>query len=412
MRNTFSIIFYLKRDVVKRDGTSPIMGRITVNGKQVQFSCMLYVKPEIWDPKIYQAKGKSREAQNLNKELDNIYNSISQHYRKIFNGDGPLTAERVKNSYLGFDKSCYTLLALFEQHIEELTTLVNNNLRSPSTAQTYNITYKHLKNFIRQKYKLKDVAFVDIQSSFIVDFEIYLRTKLKCSNNTACTYIMPLKKMIGIAQNNGWISYNPFYTHKLTYKQNDRSYLTTDELNLIMSVDLSHCSWNKQIIRDQFIFSCFTGIPIIDLCNLTSLNIIKDKDGTVWLSYIRKKTGTTCNMPLLDIPLRIIKKYERGGKNSKIFDVPHYTTCLYNIRAVAKICGITKTFGWHCSRHTFASEICLLNGVPIETISRLLGHTNVKTTQVYAKLSETTISRDMRTLSEKLNQMGKFVVNL
>lgn len=411
MKSTFKIIFYIKRQVVKMDGSSPIMGRITVNGTQSQFSCKLYVRSEMWDAKTYQTTGLNREMRKLNKELSNIRNSITKHYKKIFEGMGPLTAERVKNSYLGFDRSNHTLMSVLEKHIEEYALLTKNDLRSPATLSTYKIVYNHLKKFIFKRYKLKDIALADIQSSFIVDFELYIRKELKCSNNTVCTYLTPLRKMISIAQNNGWLNNNPFYGHKLTYKQKERSYLTTDELNLIMNADLSHCNKNKQKSRDLFIFSCFTGISRIDLCNLTKSNIKTNKDGTIWLSYSRQKTGITCNLPLLDIPLRIIKKHSSSTDEGKLFSMPGFVTCNEHIKYIVKYCGIDKPITWHASRHTFASEVCLLNGVPIETISRLLGHTNVKTTMVYAKISDTAISRDMAALSQKLNQKEKFVAN-
>lgn len=271
MKSTFSIIFYIKRAVVKLDGSSPIMGRVTVNGTQSQFSCKLYVRSEMWDAKMHQAIGHNREARELNKELNNIRSSITKHYKKIFEGMGPLTAERVKNSYLGFDRTNHTLMSVFEKHNEEYALLTRNELRSQSTLNTYMMVHNHIKRFLYTKYKLKDIALEDIQSSFIVGFELYVRKELKCSNNTVWTYLMPLKKMISIAQNNGWLDSNPFYGHKLTYKQKERSYLTTEELNLIMNADLSHFNKNKQKSRDLFIFSCFTGISRIDLCNLKKI---------------------------------------------------------------------------------------------------------------------------------------------
>lgn len=411
MKSTFRIIFYIKRQVIKVDGSSPIMCRITVNGTQSQFSCKLNVRSEMWNAKMHQATGHTREAREINKELSNIRSSITKHYKKIFEGMGPLTAERVKNSYLGFDRSNHTLMSVFEKHNDEYALLTKNELRSPSTFMKYNTVYCHLKKFLHKRYKVKDIALEDIQSSFIVDFELYIRKALKCSNNTVCTYLTPLRKMISIAQNNGWLNNNPFYGHKLTYKQKERSYLTTDELNLIMNADLSHCTKIKQKSRDLFIFSCFTGISRIDLCNLTKSNIKADKDGTTWLSYTRQKTGTTCNLPLLDIPLRIIKKHGNPSHKGALFSMPCIITCNEHLKYIVKYCGIDKPITWHLSRHTFASEVCLLNGVPIETISRLLGHTNVKTTMIYAKISDTAINRDMTALSQKLNQMEKFVVN-
>lgn len=404
MKSTFKILFIIKRKSLKKDGTAPLLCRITVNGTFTSFSCKLFVAPGQWDAKSGQAIGNNAEAKRVNGELKKIRKGVCKHYEQIFNGIGPLTAERVKISYLGLDRYSRTLLQVFKTHNEEYELLTKSGVRRLSTYQKYCHVYDHLKDFLYHKYKLKDIALVDIRMCFITDFELFLRQKRKCTNNTVCVYITPLRKMIAIAQNNGWLDYNPFCGHKISFQRKERIYLTMEELNAIMDMNFTKHKESYELIRDLFVFCAFTGISYIDLKNLTTENL-KQSAKESWICFQRYKTGVTCNVPLLKKPLEILAKYQKKGKKKGgLLPVPAYSTLLYGIKRVANMCGIKKRITWHSSRHTFASEICLLNGVPIETISRMLGHTDVKTTQIYAKTSDVVIRRDMARLSELLEE--------
>lgn len=405
-KSTFSILFFLKRKAVKRDGTVPIMCRITVNGTATCFSTKLNVNPKQWNVKEGKTFGRNADSRLLNSKIKTIRKSVSKHYEDVFNGIGPLTAERVKIAYLGFDRYNRTLLQVFESHNREYEQLVKNGVRELSTYRRYCSVYKYLEDFLFYQYKLKDIALIDIRSCFITDFELYLRKKRKCSNNTVCIYITPLKKMISIAQSNGWMDYNPFSSYHIPVQRKDREYLTMDEVETIINAVFIKYKKSYELIRDLFIFCTFTGVSYIDLANLTKENL-KKNDNETWLCFQRHKTGIMCNIPLLQIPLDILAKYQNKNKKGVLFPVPTYQTLLTGIKKIAKMCGIKKHLTWHISRHTFATEICLLNGVPIETISRMLGHTDVKTTQIYAKISNTIVHRDMANLSERLNRLIK-----
>lgn len=402
-KSTFNVLFFIKRKAIKKDGTAPIMCRITVNGTMTAFSCKMGVNPRQWDSKAGKAVGKDGNSKLVNSKIKEIRKGVGKHYEKIFNGIGPLTAERVKTSYLGFDRYNRTLLQVFESHNKEYEEFVKNGIRQLATYQRYCSVLKHLEEFLKKKYKLKDIALVDIRSSFITDFELYLRQK-GCANNTICIYITPLKKMISIAQSNGWLDYNPFSSYHIPLKRKDRVFLTMDEVETIMTFEFTKHKKSYDLIRDMFIFCSFTGVSYVDLKNLTKHHLKKINNET-WLCFERHKTGIICNIPLLKVPLDILTKYHTKNRKDSLFPVPTYQTLLTGIKKIAQMCGIKKHLSWHSSRHTFASEICLLNGVPIETISRMLGHADVKTTQIYAKVSNTMIHRDMANLSERLNRL-------
>lgn len=401
MRSTFKILFYLKRNAPKKDGTVPVYCRITLNGTISQFSCKLYINPKLWDIKTQTALGQDYMSKHINAELKKIRKDVGKHYNKIFSSIGPLTAERVKISYCGFDRNSRTLLQVFENHNREYEQLVKAGARQLTSFYKYCSVYNHLKDFLLIKYRLKDIALIDIRTHFITDFEAFLASKRGCSNNTICTYITPLRKIIHIAQEHGWLDYNPFCGHRVTFRYRERVYLTTDEIYTMINMEFTKHKASYERIRDLFIFCVFTGISFVDLKNLSKENL-KQVGNETWICFNRHKTGVSCNIPLLKIPLEIIGKYKHHHRKGLLLPVPTYSTLLYGIKRIARMCNINKTISWHCSRHTFATEICLQNGVPIETISRMLGHTDVKTTQIYAKISNTVISREMGKLAKAL----------
>ena len=350
------------------------------------------------------AIGKDAESRHVNGEIKKIRKSVRKHYDTIFNGLGPLTAERVKHSYLGFGRYGRTLLQVFENHNRDYEQLVINGIRQMATYQRYCGVYKHLQEFLWKKYRLKDIALADLRPNFIMDFEVFLRTKKSCSNNTVCIYITPLRKMVSIAMNNGWLDHDPFFNYRISIQKKDRVYLTMEEIEAIVNIQFTKFRKNNELIRDLFVFSVFTGVSYVDLRNLKHDNL-KRMDGELWLCFNRHKTGITCNVPLLETAKNILERYKNADTTLRLLNVPSYTTLLNGIKRIAEQCGISKAITWHQSRHSFASEVCLLNGVPIETISRMLGHTDVKTTQIYAKVSNTAIRRDMANLAERLKRL-------
>ncbi len=406
MKSTFKLLFYIKRCELKRDGTAPIMGRITINGIAKQFTCHLFIYPELWDTKAWRALGNSDESRAVNYELAIIRKEITKHYWKIRHGIGPLTAERVKAAYFGENMECRTLLQVFAQHNETIIKQVDNKLRSKSTLHKYRNVYRLLEEFLATKYRSKDIALIDLRINFITEFELFLRNKKRCSTNTVWMYLMPLKRMVAIARDNGWLDLNPFSTHHVSPQRTERNYLTTKELGILIDATFKKRMYG--VIKDMFLFCSFTGVTYVDLARLAKTSVQKSEDGKWWLTYRRQKTGLTCSLPLLEIPMKIIQKYKGMATDGRLFPVPCYATLMDGIKKVIKECGINKHVTWHCARHTYASEICLLNGVPIETISKMLGHTDIKTTQIYAKLSDTAVGRDMEALSKRLAGINEF----
>ena len=403
MRSTFKVLFYVNRTKLKADGTVPIMCRITINGTMAQFSCKLSVDPVIWDVRTSQAHGTAPAVKRINREITTIRKGIEKHYRKTFNSDDPINAGRVKESYLGLEYSCLTILQVFNQHNEDYLKLVEADCRSLSSYRNYCTAYNHLSEYINSEHKRKDIALAALRYNFITGFERFLRKRKQCVTNTILHYVIPLRKMITISQDNGWITNNPFSGYLLRKEKSERGYLTIREINLLIKAQ--YASKRHEMIRDCFIFCCFTGVPHADVRLLTMANV-KEVDGKWWLYYSRQKTNVPCHLRLLDIPLSIIRKYSSSRAGDTLFHLPTPATVNRTIKTVTQLAGIEKDVTWHQSRHSFATEICFMNGVPIESISRMLGHTDIKTTQIYTRISDTVIDRDMSMLSEKLNRLA------
>ena len=409
MKSTFSTIFYLKRQAVKADGTVPIMGRITIDGTQTQFSCKLTIDPKNWDTKAGRAIGRSTLSIETNRMLDKIRVKINQHYQEIMDRDNFVTAERVKNAFLGLEYRQTTLLKVFQQHNEDYEKLYQAGMKAKSSYQKYTTVYKHLKEFIYQRYHVKDIALKELTPAFITDFDMYLRVDKQCCNNTVWIYTCPLRTMISISINNGWLTRDPFAEYSIQKEDTTRTFLTRDEINLLINAKVKNAK--QELVRDLFLFCSFTGLSFSDMRNLSKQHIKTYFDEHLWININRQKTGVQSNIRLLDIPLKILKKYKDISTDDKIFPVPTYMNCLNRLNAVAKRCGINKRITWHVSRHTMATEVCLTNNVPIETVSSILGHKNITTTQIYAKITKEKLNNDMENLASQLNNIQEYAVN-
>ena len=407
MKSTFSIIFYLKRQVVKKDGTVPVMGRITVDGTQAQFSCKVTANPKLWDTKGGRMTGKSMQALEVNRKLDKMRVSINKHYQEILDRDNYVTAEKVKNAFLGLEYRCQTLLKVYAQYNEDYEKLYKAGMRSWGSLRRYRCVYRHLQEFLQSRYHVNDISLKELTPAFITDFEAFLRTDKHLCENSLSVYMLPLRTMVFRAIDNGWLTRDPFHDYKVPKVETTRGFLTKEEIHLLMNAELKRKT--MQLIRDLYLFCCFTGLSFADLKNLKEEHIQTFFDDSEWIMIDRQKTGVRSTIKLLDYPKSIMEKYRGLCADGRIFPVPCYSDCRGILLRVAKRCGITKHLTWHMSRHTMATEICLTNGVPIETVSSILGHKNIKTTQICAKITKEKLNKDMDKLSLQLNHIEEYM---
>ncbi len=402
-RSTFDVLFYVKRTGPLKDGSLPIMCRITVNGTKSCFSCKMSVPPELWDGG--KATGRSDVAKKINRDLGRIEASVRGHCRQIEERDGHLSAERVKNAHLGLSMTNETLLGLYEQYIFDYRKLIEAGMRVPSSIRNIVFVFDHLKEFIKQRYNVGDLGLKEVAPAFITDFEMFLKADKGCCHNTVVGYMIPLRKVISIALSNRILVYDPFVDYKIMKEETNRVRLDSADIRALMSVKPSG---DRELARDLFVFCTFTGLAFVDLSTLRREHIHTDGKGRVWIVKKRQKTGVESVIRLMDVPRRIMEKYDGLATDGRVFPVPGYHELLTRIKTVAKSCGITKNVTWHVSRHTMATEVCLTHGMPIESVSKILGHKNIKETQRYAKVTRVKSAYDMDMLENRLSQEQDF----
>ncbi|WP_191967969.1 site-specific integrase [Rhizosphaericola mali] len=401
---TLSILFWLNRQRSKNE-TFPIYARITLNGKRMELSTHLYLNPSQWDQKNQRVKGAGEQSRKINISLTQISGSLQGLYTKLSLLESPISLEILKNTYLGKKVNQKSLLEVFALHNQRFFAKVASGRNSDRTYKRYEITKEKVSTFLNEQYKLDDLPLSQIQFGLASDFEHYLCNVTKIGSNTAMKYIKITKQVLKFAVDQGWIPYNPIGGFKCNYENPQREILTMEEIERI---------YNKSLlprlaqVRDVYIFCCFTGLAFTDVMQLTASNIITGMDGEKWIITDRQKTGTLEEVPLLPVALEILEKYSCNivlQKKKQL--LPLCSNQRFNgyLQEIADICGIDKHLTSHTARHTFATTVTLENDVPIETVSRMLGHKSIRTTQIYAKITRKKISNNMRTLKDKL-KMG------
>ena len=398
MRSTFKVLFYLKRNKEKTQSAVPVMGRITVNGTISQFSAKLTVPERLWEVRGGRAKGRSLEADRINRHLDDIRSQIDRHYRDIRDRESYVTAEKVKNAWLGFGKRYRTLLSTFRSFTEDLHGRIGVD-RSKNTWYRYLATMKHLQAFLTAKYRVSDIALAELEQSFIEQFHVYLKTERALKLTSICRYLDCLINVVKVSFNDGIMPRNPFASYRYNEPTPERAFLNEAEILTLQHAALR--TKKQRIIRDLFLFSCFTGICYADMKSLVWKQFEQDAHGDWWVTGNRCKTDTQYVVKLLPAALSILERYRDGADRVFAF-MPHLNTVDRSLKRIAVLCGIDKKLTFHCARHTYATTICLMNGVSLETLSKMLGHKRITTTQTYAKVTQPMIDREVEMLKEKL----------
>mgnify|MGYP000961703287 FL=1 len=398
MRSTFKVLFYLKRNKEKTQSAVPVMGRITVNGTISQFSAKLTVPERLWEVRGGRAKGRSLESDRINRHLDEIRSQLDRHYRDIRDRESYVTAEKVKNAWLGFGKRYRTLLATFRSFTDDLHGRIGVD-RSRNTWYRYLATMKHLQAFLTAKYHVSDIALAELEQSFIEQFHVYLKTERALKLTSICRYLDCLINVVKIAFNDGIMPRNPFASYRYNEPTPERAFLNETEILTLQHTALR--TKKQRLIRDLFLFSCFTGICYTDMKSLAWKQLEQDKHGDWWVIGNRCKTDTQYVVKLLPSALSILERYRDGADRVFAF-MPHLNTVDRSLKRIAVLCGIDKKLTFHTARHTYATTICLMNGVSLETLSKMLGHKRITTTQTYAKVTQPMIDREVEMLKEKL----------
>jgi site-specific recombinase XerD len=401
MKTKITLHFYAKSTKANAAGLLPIYVRLTVDGNRMEFSTKKFIDSAKWSPEMSKMKGTTEHARSLNEYLDLLKSKIFDIQMELIHRNELLTIEVFKNRLLGIQDNQRMLIPIFKDHNNKIKELVGKEY-APGTLERYNTSLKHTVEFLEWKYKVSDIDIKQIDHAFIMEYEFFLRSVRNCANNTAVKYIKNFNKIIKICIANHWIERNPFANYKSKVKEVERVYLSEDEIQNIINKDFK--TERLSLVRDIFLFSCFTGLAYIDVKNLTKSHISLGIDGEKWIFTHRQKTESASKIPILPITQMIIDKYQdhpECNNQNKLLPILSNQKMNAYLKEIAGVCEIEKELTFHIARHTFATTVTLTNGVPIESVSKMLGHKNLRTTQHYAKVLDRKVSEDMMILKSK-----------
>lgn len=407
MKHKMSILFYVKSSKAAKNGLLPIYQRITINSVRIELSTSRFVEKSKWNISAGKMKGNSEEARLINSHLDLLKNKIYETEKHLINNNVEVNAQTFKNKLLGVEEKQRKLILIFEQHNIRMKELIGKEF-SINTLKKYETTLSHTKEFLKYQYSLNDISITQINIAFLNDFDFYLRKIKNCNNNSTIKYIRNFGKIVKQCYVNGWIDKDPYLNYKGKIKEVERVFLSQEDIETLINKEIK--IQRLDLVRDMFLFSCFTGLAYIDVFNLKKSNIIIGIDGDKWISTHRQKTDVPSKIPILPISQMIIDKYSNHPHSinqNKLLPILSNQKMNAYLKELADICNIDKELTFHIARHTFATTVTLSNGVPLETVSKMLGHTNLKTTQHYAKILDRKVSDDMQILKQKFNNQAK-----
>ena len=406
MKNTqsFSILIWADRRKEDVNGHLPLYARVTVAGKRAEISLKKKVNRVKWDARTGFLKGNTEDVRSTNNLINQATNDLSQIYRDMQRSSEFLTAEEIKLRYTGNPVNKRMLLEVFDEHNRQMKELVGIDVVK-ATLTKYNTVRSKVASYIKHQYQKPDFYLEKLDYAFIAGFEHYLKTKVGIDHNTTMRYITNVKKIINNAVNHQWLKADPFAGFKCTSRKVNREALATEEIQRLAEKKFKVKRLEE--VRDVFLFCCYTGYAFVDVEKLALASIVKGHDGEQWIKVNRTKTDIRSNVPLLPQALAIIKKYsahEECLAKGRLLPVKSNQKMNAYLKEIADLCEIEKNMTMHIARHTFATTITLANGVPIESVSKMLGHTKITTTQIYAKVLEDKISSDMQALKLKLSK--------
>jgi site-specific recombinase XerD len=390
--------------------TVPLYMRVTIDGGRFECATGRTVKPEEWSRHPEGVTGKSREAKLTNDVLTTFKAKAYEIHKRLIQFDLPMNIEEFVNLWKGkasIQKSIM-LCEVFEDHNSQVHQLIGIEY-SPATAKRYRTSLRHTKNFLKQKYNLEDIPIRKLDYKFITDYEFWLKVTRKCNHNSAIKYLTNFRKIVHICVKNGWLERDPFAGFKMAKKEVERPFLSQEELHALAKRKFEMDRLSQ--VRDIFLFCCYTGLAYVDIQKLTPDEIVTGHDGEKWVFTKREKTETPSGIPLLPPALEILDRYKKHPEcviRNKVLPVPTNQKMNAYLKEIADVCGIKKYLTTHLgARHTFATTVTLTNGVPIETVSKMLGHRNLRTTQHYAKILDLKVGEDMKALREKMKRRNQ-----
>lgn len=408
-RSTFTVLFFVKRTKLLKNGEAPVGMRITMNRQFIEVMTRRSVPLQNWDQGRERSRASSIAAHDLNDYIESSKVRLWQLHQQMEIEGAIINPKTLYEKFCGKDMARRTLLEVYQEHNDKCRALVGMDY-TIATVEKFETSIKCLKQYIQMKYERDDIELREVDGAFVRDFEFHLKTVRKCQHNSALKHLKNLKKVIRIALDNEWMKRDPFVGIKFRHAATNPTFLTQEELATIINKEFT--IERLSMVRDMFVFGAMTGLAFIDMQQLRTEHIIRDNGGALWIRKPRQKSGTMCNIPLLSTAVSIIEKYanhpdciERGVV------MPLFSNQKMNayLKEIADICGINKRLTTHTARHTAASVTFLANGMAIENVSKILGHSSIKMTQHYAKVMDSSIMRDMANVERSMVKLAETI---
>lgn len=401
MKAKITLHFYTRSKNANTTGKLPIYVRLTVNGERLEFSSKKFIDKTKWSPELAKMKGSTEEARSINSYLDMMRSKVLSTEMDLMHKEEEISIENFQAILLGTNRTDRMLIPIFQDHNNKMKALLGKKY-AHGTLQRFQVTLNHIENFLSWKYKVSDIRIDKIDHAMIMELEFYLRSVKNCANNTAVKYIRNFRKIINICLNNDWLDKDPFSKYDGKVYEIDKEFLTEEEIQKIYAKRFVNSRLEQ--VRDIFIFCCFTGLVYIDVQQLKKDHLGIGIDGQKWIFKNRQKTDVRSKIPLLPIAEELVQKYAEHPKcinEDRILPVLSNQKMNSYLKEIGDVCGIQKEITFHMARHSFATSITLTNGVPIESVSKMLGHKSLRTTQHYAKVLDKRVSDDMANLKQK-----------
>ncbi len=400
-RSVISFLFFIRKNKMLKSGEVPIYLRITCRRQSIEVAIGRRIIPELWSSEANGARGNTKEARDINDHIAHVRFQLRDIMQQLRAEEIEITPLSIKNTWLGIVPDEKTILGIFKDHNEAIKLLVGKDVVD-STRKRYETAFKHIQAFIRHQYKKEDLPLSRIDHEFINGLEFYLKTQRNCCHNTAIKYVKNFKKIVRRAIANGWMKLDPFANYKMSLRKVDRGFLTEEELNAVRTKELPVGRLAQ--VRDIFLVGCMTGLAYSDLKKLCPQNLVKGDDGRLWIHVCRTKTDNACHIPLLPMAAQIIDKYSNHPyciSHNVLLPVSSNQKLNAYLKEIATVCQINKELTTHIARHTFATTVTLNNDIPIESVSKMLGHSSINMTKIYARLLDKKVSSDMEKLFQK-----------
>lgn len=394
-RQTFNVLFFIRKTKLKKSGETPIMLRITIEGQLTELQLKRDVKPTLWNQNKERCTGKDAASLEINRYLESVKLRLFNIHRKMEEEEKFINPMEIKRKFLGLDKEHKMLFRIFQEHNDKCRELIGKDY-AKVTVSRFDTCFRYLKEMVSKQYRMKDIPLREVNHAFIQDYIHFLKTEKNLHENTVIRYMKVIKKITNMALANDWISKNPFANIRFHEQESHKEFLTKEELQKLQRKEFDIP--RLELVRDVFLFQCFSGLSFIDVSELKEEHIIADNEGNLWIRKTRQKTKVMCNIPLLDIPLQILDKYKRHPlclNKGVLLPVMCNQKVNSYLKEIADLCGIKKRLSTHTGRYTFSTVVALANNVSLENVAKMLGHTSTKMTQRYARVLDQSILRDM-----------------